>query len=105
MKRLILSAIALVLLWVACAYAGCAIKYRTTVYLHWKDMEIVDRVQALSSKEDWMQRMLLDIKRGAAVWVEEGTPVKILEVIPPNGLLLEIKGIPVYAYKRHIQCD
>lgn len=49
--------------------------------------------------------MRKDIERGAAIWVEEGTPVKILREIPPNGLLIEVKGVPLFSYKGYINCD
>jgi hypothetical protein len=104
MNKLLL-ALLFVLIMVICANAGCVVKYKAPMYPKWEDIEIIDRIQALGSHEQYMARMVKDIQRGAAILVEAGTPVKILERVPPNGLLLEIKGIPVYGYKKYIKCD
>ncbi len=106
MKRLVLLTVLFVGIMALYANAGCVVvEVGAPMYIRWDDIVISDRIQVLGSEAQYMDRMRKDIERGAAIWVEEGTPVKILREIPPNGLLIEVKGVPLFSYKGYINCD
>ena len=85
-------------------YAECVVKYDVAMYTNWNSAERIDRIQVLGTEDQYIDRLARDIGSGDAIMVKKGTPVRILEKIPDNGLLIEVKGVPLYGYRRYIDC-